>query len=558
MLRRTVVLLVLVLATVTGMPGILHSSDVRAAEDDGGLLVAPVLGEPREFQLEFTHVVENTGGSTVERQDLYLLVPQSNVNQTVSAITFDPTPTEFLTDDWGQEVAHYVITDMPGKSQFEVGWTGRVQLSDLSYAIDPAVVLDLADIPAEILDTYTEDETRYDIYSPVVQAAAAEAVADSSGLYDQVRDTYQYVIDNLEYVREGGWDDAATVLERGDGSCTEYVFALIALYRANGIPAQHVGGSRLRADDDYVDTVFHRAVEVYLPEYGWVPMDVTLGDTQNDEDAYFLARYGSHFIMSTAGGWSSLLGWNYHSNLRVVDSSDTDQISSSRSMYWKAVEPQPVIGVQVSSDSAEYVATVDNLASFTAVVVDGNGGAVSGLAGGAFVSTVDGTVAPVKFLESPVSGTYSGTLDLAALKPGAHELVLTVTDVATGATASAAAAFSLLPAPEEPVTALADLTVTMRTVSRVSGRNTFTSAVADIKVVDASGQPLTGATVSGRWSGLTRDTESVVTNGSGVAVMQSDQVKNASGTFTLTVVGVVADGVTYQLQGDTIVTSVSG
>jgi len=552
MLRRTIVVLVLVLAAVTGMPGILQSSEVRAAEDDLGLLVAPVLGEPREFQLEFTHVVENSGTSTVARQDLYLLVPQSNVNQTMLGITFDPQPTEFLTDDWGQKVAHYVITDMPGKSQLEVGWTGRVRLSDLSYSIDPAVVLDPADIPAGILATYTEDETRYDIYSPVVQSAAAEAVADSSGLYEQVRDTYQYVIDHLEYSREGGWDDAATVLERGDGSCTEYVFALIALLRANDIPAQHVGGSRLRADDDYLDTVFHRAVEVYLPEYGWVPMDVTLGDTQNDADAYFLARYGGHFIMSTAGGWSSLLGWNYHSNLRVADSSDADQISSSRSMYWNAVETQPVIDVQVSSDSAEYVATVDDLASFTAVVSDGNGGVVSGLAGGAFVSAVDGTAAPVAFVETSVSGTYTGALGLAALEPGEHELVLTVTDDATGTTATAAAAFTLLPAPEESVPALADLTMTMRTVSKVSGRNVFTNAVADIMVVDAKGRPLTGVTVSGKWSGLTRDTDTVVTNGSGVAVMQSDQVKKTSGTFTLTVTGVVVNGVSYPLQGDTV------
>ena len=557
MMRRITVLLVLVLAAVIMLPGVFHSAEVLAAVDEGGSLPAPVLDYPREFELRFTHVIENTGTTTVRRQDLYSLVPQDNVNQTVLGIMFDPEPTEFLTDEWGQKVAHYVIIDMAANSQLEISWSARVRISDISYSVAPEAVLELGDIPAAILDTYTRDETRYNIYSPVVQAAASEAVADASSLYEQVADTYQYVIDHLDYSREGGWDDAATVLERGDGSCTEYVFALIALYRANGIPARHVGGSRLRADDDYVDTVFHRAAEVYLPGYGWIPMDVTLGDTQNDADGYFLKRYGSHFIMSTAGGRSSLLGWNYHSNLRVADSSEAEQVSSARSMYWKAVDSEPVMSVQVSSNSVEYVAQVDDGVLFTAMVSDGGGEVLSGLAEGAFVSTVNGAVATVTFIETTTSGTYTGVLNLAALEPGVHEFVLTVTDGASGASASAATVFSLAPAPTEPVLASANLSVTMRTVSRVAGRNVFNSAIAEIIVVDVSGQPVTGASVSGQWSGLTADSDNVLTNGSGVAVMQSDQIKNASGTFTLTVVSVVAGGVTYQLQGD-VVMSISG
>lgn len=443
MFRRTIVVIGLVLATVAGLPGLLQSSEVLAAEYDGDASSSQVLDNPREFDLRFTHVVENTGKTKVQRQDLYVLLPQDKANQTVTGISFNPEPTEYLTDEWGQRVAHYVIMNMPAKSRLEVGWTARVRVSDLSYAVDPSTVLSLADIPDDIVQTYTQDETRYNIYSPVVQAAAAEAVAGSSSVYEQVRDTYQYVIDHLEYSREGNWDDAATVLARGDGSCTEYVFALIALYRANGIPAQFVGGSRLRADGDYVDTVFHRAVEVYLPGYGWVPMDVTLGDTENDPDGYFLARYGSHFLMSTAGGRSNLLGWNYHSNLKVADASQAEQVSSARSMSWKAVA-------------------------------------------------------------------------------------------------------------SEPAPATANLAVTMRTVSKVSGRNSFASAVAEIKVVDAAGQPMAGATVSGRWSGLTSDSDTVVTDSKGVAVLQSDQSRKTSGTFTLTVLSVVAEGVTCELQGDTV------
>ncbi len=440
-MRKITLLMMLGLLAFTGMSGIILPSTAQAAEAAYGDFAT--IDNERTFSLHFTHTVQNTGSSTLHRQDLYALVPQSIVNQTVLGITFDPQPAEFVEDEWGQSVAHYVIDSMPGKSSLEFTWTATVTMADLSFSIDPSTPMDIADIPADILATYTEDDTKYTITSPEVQQAAAEAIANSANLYEQVRDTYQYVIDHLEYSREGSWDDAATVLARGNGSCTEYDFVLIALYRANRIPAQYVGGSRLRADDDYTDTVFHRAVEVYLSGYGWVPADPTLGDTQNDPEGFLFNRYNSHFIMATAGGKSSFLNWNYHSYLKVSRSSEADQVVSKRSVHW----------LEVSS---------------------------------------------------------------------------------------------------EPVTAVAALTVTMSTATRTSGKNTFTGAVAEILVVDASGRPLIGATVSGKWSGLTSDSDTAVTNSKGVAVMQSDQVKKASGTFTLTVASVVADGIAFELQGDTV------
>ncbi|MCD6331566.1 MAG: transglutaminase domain-containing protein [Thermoplasmata archaeon] len=45
---------------------------------------------------------------------------------------------------------------------------------------------------------------------------------------------HDYVIKTLDYAIDGRWDDAPTVLKRGNGSCSEYCFAYIALCRAAG------------------------------------------------------------------------------------------------------------------------------------------------------------------------------------------------------------------------------------------------------------------------------------------------------------------------------------
>lgn len=73
----------------------------------------------------------------------------------------------------------------------------------------------------------------------------------------------------------------------------------------------------------------------------------------------------------------------------------------------------------------------------------------------------------------------------------------------------------------------------------------YTYATATVTIVDASGLPVAGASVSGHWSGLTNDLDSGVTDTAGRVSLNSNSVKNAVGTFTFTVDSVAKDGWTY-------------
>ncbi len=92
---------------------------------------------------------------------------------------------------------------------------------------------------------------------------------------------------------------------------------------------------------------------------------------------------------------------------------------------------------------------------------------------------------------------------------------------------------------------VADITMALATVQR--GPNPWTSAIATVSIVDESGNPVEGATVSGHWTGATNDSDSGITDASGKVSLESDKVKNApSGTlFTFTVDDVVLSGWTY-------------
>jgi endonuclease/exonuclease/phosphatase family metal-dependent hydrolase len=77
-----------------------------------------------------------------------------------------------------------------------------------------------------------------------------------------------------------------------------------------------------------------------------------------------------------------------------------------------------------------------------------------------------------------------------------------------------------------------------------STRGKRTSATARVTVLDSSGAPVSGASVSGSWSGVVSGSKSVTTDGNGVASFTSSKVRGG-GTYTFTVNSVTKSGWTY-------------
>lgn len=100
--------------------------------------------------------------------------------------------------------------------------------------------------------------------------------------------------------------------------------------------------------------------------------------------------------------------------------------------------------------------------------------------------------------------------------------------------------------PAAPANSVSIADITMSTTTyKYRGRYYYTYATALVTVVDQDGNPVTGATVSGHWSGLTADLDTGVTDTLGQVALISDTVLNAAGTFTFTVDDVTLEGYTY-------------
>jgi len=276
-----------------------------------------ILKNERNAKVLFTHQTRNFGPGKIRNLDVYIALPKNRDTQTLNGdLQFSPKYTDIVTDRWDQKSAHYNLKNIDAGQVINLEMTADVSAYEVQYFIYPEKVGGLDKIPADINQKYLENNEKYQYDNPVVRNAVREAVGTEKNPYWIARKIFNYLIANLFYERVGGWNTAPTVLARGNGSCSEYTFVYIAMCRAAGLPARYVGSIVVRGDDLSWDDVFHRWVEVYLPNYGWIPVDTSGGDNDWPRDqANYFGHLANRFLITTeSGGASETLGWYYNSN----------------------------------------------------------------------------------------------------------------------------------------------------------------------------------------------------------------------------------------------------
>ncbi|MBD3402016.1 transglutaminase [candidate division GN15 bacterium] len=270
-------------------------------------------------QVEFIHQTRNFGPGTVTGLDVYLAIPKDLTNQELlDPATFEPEATEVLTDKWGQQVAHFRFENLAPTEFATVRMLASANMHQTRYFVYPDRLGSLDDIPNDIRDRYLVNDAKFSMDDPVIQNGVREAVGDETNPYWIGRKIFNYIIARMEYELAGGWNVAPAVLERGNGSCSEYSFVYIAMCRAAGLPARYAGSIVVRGDDASYDEVFHRWVEIYLPGYGWFPVDPSRGDKKwpADQAKAFGSLSNGVLITTVGGGGSEYLEWGYNANER--------------------------------------------------------------------------------------------------------------------------------------------------------------------------------------------------------------------------------------------------
>ncbi len=276
------------------------------------------LGE-RNLQVEYVIHFQNQGPDPIREANFFVAVPKDRYHQEIVGVpTFSKHPIGMLEDRWKQRIAHFREKNIPAGKHLAYSMSLSAKLKHTRFWIVPEKVKPLGTISKKIRLAYLGNNTKYRIMDPVVREAVKKSVGSETNPYWIARKLYQFVLEKLDYKLSGGWDSVPLLLERGTGSCSEYAFVLIALCRAAGVPARWVGGIATRGDDAFVDNVFHRWAEIYLPGYGWIPVDPDRGDktTPRNQALGFGNLENTLLVTTVSGGESEYLGWKYNGDVQ--------------------------------------------------------------------------------------------------------------------------------------------------------------------------------------------------------------------------------------------------
>jgi hypothetical protein len=170
------------------------------------------------------------------------------------------------------------------------------------FTVDPNAVGDY-DRASHNYTTYTRSDGNI-LITPDIAAKAREVVGEETNPYLQAKLLYDYVIGNITYsftphvsLCSRGIAESVYVHENRYGDCGAQSMYYCALLRSLGVPARACGGYQMFAGG----TGTHFWAEFYLPNYGWVPVDVTAADAMDNialgaATAEEIASYKAYFF----------------------------------------------------------------------------------------------------------------------------------------------------------------------------------------------------------------------------------------------------------------------
>lgn len=196
----------------------------------------------------------------------------------------------------GQRVAVFKFETLAPGERHIFGWKALLEVRAIKYRITPKEVDKLPELPPEFQERYLVDDDELAMDTNIVRRAARDAIGSETNLLRKMYNIRNYVYDELSYGIKPYIDTPDVVLERGVGSCGEYVGVLLALCRLNGIPCRTVGRYKCPPQSEHQGVPLqpdfnHVWLEFYIPGFGWLPMESNPDDVGND------GRYPTRYFM---------------------------------------------------------------------------------------------------------------------------------------------------------------------------------------------------------------------------------------------------------------------
>ncbi|CAN0599869.1 unnamed protein product, partial [Ectocarpus sp. 12 AP-2014] len=225
--------------------------------------------------------------------DMWIPVPQSDRFQTIDLVSLE-TPVAFdsLTDKYNKnKVLHMRFSpEHSGKTVKLVYDVNRKEKQAYEDDTTPNNYLG-----ASLLMPISD---RFQILSDSIIGTKRK-----DGTIMQVRALYDYIIDNMRYMKSGtyGTGDAVYACDALTGNCTEFHSLFISLARSAGIPSRFAVGASIPSDRDEGGISGYHCWAEFYAEGKWWPVDISEANKYSALATYYFGRHPANRIEFTKG-----------------------------------------------------------------------------------------------------------------------------------------------------------------------------------------------------------------------------------------------------------------
>ncbi len=200
-------------------------------------------------------------------------------------------------------------------------------------SIDPEKSGEISDIPERLVETYTS-ETETFRRNEEIETLALELAAGNTDVLEVVTDILGWVVSRVNYRNFEVPLYSDETLEELQGDCDDQAILMISMLRSLGIPSfLQIGvvfsesiSSETASWEGHLTFVqrgvgWHGWAMVYVPPWGWIPVDLTLTNARDPIDMILDApEYSSNIVTAFNVSEQQYIGGSRSSRERLVAS----------------------------------------------------------------------------------------------------------------------------------------------------------------------------------------------------------------------------------------------
>lgn len=236
------------------------------------------------FQVKNEFKVQVPKGAKTVR--MWFSVPQEDAVSAIRDFSVAADfPVHYYRDDWGNRVG-YAEVNAPSEGAITIREGFGLTRTETRNDVDSSRTRPLTNQERDALFAYLQPSSHV-IVNDQIKSLSASIVGGETNPILAARKIYNWTLDNVDYwVKDPDHLKASPVgsteycLRTKTGNCTDFHSLFASLAMAAGIPTRMVYGSLLKPtlNGIQIDGSYHCWIQFYAPNYGWLPLDVSLAN----------------------------------------------------------------------------------------------------------------------------------------------------------------------------------------------------------------------------------------------------------------------------------------